>query len=207
VIVLRVPGALAYRNLALRVVTVACKMAFGQDAEQEGSDFEAQAVSAFGEAFNNIAIHGYEGRAPGPVEIDLQWTHDELVVKITDEGRSFDPGSVDPPDLDELPEGGMGLFIMRSFVDSLDYQPGPPNVLRLVKRIHRSGGELTSPPPPPVATPGDDGGGVRAGSSSGGSDRPAARSGWKLRAIVPDVEGGGASGNPVERAAFGARRS
>jgi serine/threonine-protein kinase RsbW len=53
---------------------------------------------------------------------------------MTDTGQSFDPDTIGPPELDELPEGGMGLFIMRSFMDEVDYHPGPPNVLRLKKR-------------------------------------------------------------------------
>ena len=131
---LRVPGSLAYRNLALRVVTSACRMALGRDAEQEGGDFEVQTVSAFGEAFNNIAIHGYADRTPGSIDLEISWNTEAIVIQMTDTGLSFDPATIEPPELDELPEGGMGLFIMRSFMDEVDYQAGPPNVLRLIKR-------------------------------------------------------------------------
>jgi hypothetical protein len=37
----------------------------------------------------------------------------------------------------------MGLFIIRSFMDEVDYQAGPPNVLRMVKRrASRAEGEI-----------------------------------------------------------------
>jgi serine/threonine-protein kinase RsbW len=138
VIRLRVPGTLKYRSVALRVVTEACRLVRGRDAEQDaehdGDDFEAQTVSAFGEAFNNVAIHGYADVTPGEVDIEVDWTAEEIVIQVTDTGRTFDPETIGPPALDELPEEGMGLFIMRSFMDEVDYRPGPPNVLRLKKR-------------------------------------------------------------------------
>jgi serine/threonine-protein kinase RsbW len=144
VILLRVPGTLEFRNLVLRAVSEACRIA--QHDEWEGASLEAQTVSAVGEAFNNVAIHGYADGPPGEVVLEIGWTNDEIVMKITDTGLSFDPEQVELPDLDALPEGGMGLFIIRSFMDEVDYQSGPPNVLRLVKnRTLRSEGEVTPP--------------------------------------------------------------
>jgi serine/threonine-protein kinase RsbW len=144
---LRVPGALAYRHLAIRLVSTACKMALDVPADRQsfsqaesGDDFEAEVVSAFGEAFNNIAVHGFAGLAPGPVQIEVGWDEEKLVITCVDSGRTFDPDAVALPELDELPEGGMGLFIMRSCMDEVAYQPGPPNVLRLVKFLGRGSG-------------------------------------------------------------------
>ena len=37
------------------------------------------------------------------------------------------------PDLATLPEGGMGLYMMHSFVDEVVYRAGSPNVLTLTK--------------------------------------------------------------------------
>ncbi len=143
-ILLRVPGTLEYRNLVLRAVSEACRIA--QHDDLEGASLEAQTVSAVGEAFNNIAIHGYADGPPGEVFMEISWTHDEIVMQISDTGLSFDPEQVELPDLDALPEGGMGLFIIRSFMDEVDYQSGPPNVLRLVKnRTLGSEGEVTPP--------------------------------------------------------------
>jgi serine/threonine-protein kinase RsbW len=122
-----------YRHLAIRLVSTACKVgAFA------GDDFEAEVVSACGEAFNNIAIHGYPGREPGHVTIDVAWDRDRLAITFVDDGIAFDPRSAAPPDLDDLPERGMGLFIIRTCVDELDYRPGPPNVLCLVKLANKS---------------------------------------------------------------------
>ena len=81
-------------------------MAQGREEEQEGDEFEAQAVSAFGEAFNNVAIHGYRDLAPGNVDIEISWTQEQIVIEMSDSGRTFDPDATPPPALDELPEGG-----------------------------------------------------------------------------------------------------
>jgi serine/threonine-protein kinase RsbW len=141
VILLRVPGTLEYRNLALRAVSTACRIA--QHDEGEGTTLEAQTLSAIGEAFNNVVLHSYAGRPAGDVVVEINWTRNEIVMQITDDGLSFDPKQVELPDLDALPEGGMGLFIIRSFMDEVDYQAGPPNVLRMVKRhAIRAEGEM-----------------------------------------------------------------
>ena len=140
-ILLRVPGTLEYRKLALRAVSEACRIA--QHDEWEGTSLEEQAVSALGEAFNNVVLHSYAGRPAGDVVVEITWTRNEIVMQITDDGLSFDPTQVELPDLDALPEGGMGLFIIRSFMDEVDYQAGPPNVLRMVKRrAIRAEGEI-----------------------------------------------------------------
>lgn len=172
---LRVPGTLKYRSVALRVITEACRLADGRDAEQDGDEFEAQMVSAFGEAFNNVAIHGYAGVSPGEVDIEVDWSPDEIVIQMTDNGRTFDPETIGPPELDDLPEGGMGLFIMRSFMDEVDYHAGPPNVLRLKKR--RGGEEERGPDEfPPFSEE----------SSKPPDDEAtsADRSDWRMNAVV-----------------------
>ena len=45
-----------------------------------------------------------------------------LTVSVSDQGDGFQPELVPAPDLESLPEGGMGLFIMRSFMDEVRYQ-------------------------------------------------------------------------------------
>jgi serine/threonine-protein kinase RsbW len=142
---LRVPGAIGYRHLAIRLVSTACKMAL-EGASGEDDDFENEVVSAFGEAFNNIAVHGYRGLVPGSIQVEVDWDDTRLMITVIDTGRTFDPGAVALPNLDELPENGMGLFIMHGCMDEVDYRPGPPNVLRLVK-LRARGGMLPSAPP------------------------------------------------------------
>lgn len=69
---------------------------------------------------------------------------DYIEIEIRESGASFDIAQVTSPDLQSLPEGGMGLFIVRSFVDELWYEPGPTNVWSLVKYRSRAAASARS---------------------------------------------------------------
>jgi serine/threonine-protein kinase RsbW len=140
---LRVPGALKYRDLAVRAVAAACKLVGtvenGTGPMRLNREFDDQVVSAFSEAFNNAALHSYRGRSPGDVEIELDVGADSLTIRIIDYGNSFDIRDVPEPNLDELPESGLGIFIIKSFMDEVTYQAGAPNVLSMIKRLSKEG--------------------------------------------------------------------
>jgi serine/threonine-protein kinase RsbW len=153
VVELRVPGDLRWRNPVLRFVTEACRLISrgpSADDDTEATTFEAEAVSAFGEAFNNVAIHGYGATSSGLVTIRIEWLRDRLIISMMDEGQTFDPSSVLPPNLDDLPESGMGIYIMKSFMDQVVYQPGPPNRLHLTKIRSPRSDRGMQPPQDPV---------------------------------------------------------
>jgi serine/threonine-protein kinase RsbW len=148
---LSVPGTLKYRALVLRVVASSCKLLRPRSANlQEASHgeltdnaFVEQLVSAIGEAFNNVAIHGYCDGRSGQVHLDITANADGIAVCMADYGVTFDLSLAMPTrpsnEPDDLPESGMGLFIIRSFIDGISYRPasaaGQPNVLRLFKRF------------------------------------------------------------------------
>lgn len=133
---LQIEGRLEHRDLVLRVVAAACRLAcLARGRADLHGHTRTYVLSAVGEAFNNIALHGYRDRPMGNVEIEIAFTDDRLAIALSDWGTSFDPCTVPPPDLDSLPESGMGVFIMRSFVDEIQYAPGAPNVLTLIKRL------------------------------------------------------------------------
>jgi serine/threonine-protein kinase RsbW len=144
VIHLCIPGELTYRDLVTRAVTKMCAIAAAKRLGISGSqapaaeaakelEFSHEMVSAVGEAFNNIVIHGYEHAPDKEVTVVMRIDDACVEVELRDDGRSFDPDAVDEPDLAGLPEGGMGLYIIRSFVDEVRYRPGDPNVLVLRK--------------------------------------------------------------------------
>jgi serine/threonine-protein kinase RsbW len=134
---LQVPGVLQFRDLCIRVVAAACKLvpARGTVASEAYASFDDEVISAFGEAFNNAAIHSYRGQPAGRVDIEIDVANDHITLRICDYGRSFDPTAVLDPDLDSLPESGLGLYIMRSFMDTVLYQAGAPNVLSMTKHL------------------------------------------------------------------------
>lgn len=141
IIRLEVQGILDHRDVALRTVSAACRLPFRDAREDSFQEFRTHVVSAVGEAFNNIALHGYRNRAPGLVSIEVAATHDQLSIELTDYGVTFDPRTLPAPDLESMPESGLGVFIIRSFMDDVEYTPGPPNVLKLTKRVSGTNGK------------------------------------------------------------------
>lgn len=121
-----VPSRLEYRDLAIRMVASACKL-----VPDPRGKLSIEVVSAFGEALNNVILHG--GPHTGDIEIEVELGDDRLTVRLMDHGKSLDLQAVPAPDLDSLPESGLGVFIMRSFMDEVTYRAGKPNVLSMTK--------------------------------------------------------------------------
>lgn len=147
VIRLTVPGTLRYRGVAVRVVAEAARLVSGsaqRDPEDPLSNdvrdpFDTAVVSAFMEIFNNVAIHAYARKGGGAIEIAITPSDLELVIEVRDHGHPFDIEGVAPLpselDADSLPEGGMGIHIAKTMLDEMTYEPGPPNLWRLRKRL------------------------------------------------------------------------
>jgi serine/threonine-protein kinase RsbW len=151
VIRLTLPADLRFRDVAVRVVAEACRMIVRPRAPQDSSvtpvtsattssppldlsdRFSAETVSAVSEIFNNIAIHGFADRPAGNIDIEMIVARDHIAIEICDQGAPFDLSQVPLPELDKLPESGMGIHIAKACVDELDYTPGPPNVWRMTK--------------------------------------------------------------------------
>jgi len=144
---LTVPGMLRYRAIAVRVVAEAARLVSGS-ALRDATDaldsdvrdpFDLAVVSAFAEIFNNVAIHAYQRKGGGTIEIAITPGDRELTIEVRDTGRPFDIDEVAPlpTELDEasLPEGGMGIHIAKTMLDEMIYEPGPPNLWRLCKRL------------------------------------------------------------------------
>ena len=121
------PGRLEYRDLAIRLVASACKL-----VPTGGDDFSNEVVSAFSEALNNVVVHG-RAAAEESIEIEIEIGADRLTLRLKDHGTPFDPRTVPPPDLESLPESGLGAFIIRSFMDEVSYVAGSPNTLAMTK--------------------------------------------------------------------------
>jgi serine/threonine-protein kinase RsbW len=137
IVALTVPAKIECRDMVLRTVSAACKLVMPH-ARVRGSyqsELTHHLVSAVSEAYNNIVLHGYAGREPGSIEVHFESCREWMRIMIKDTGISFDPSQAIPPDLDSLPESGLGVFIMRSLVDEMTYEAGETNVLTLLKRL------------------------------------------------------------------------
>jgi anti-sigma regulatory factor (Ser/Thr protein kinase) len=95
-------------------------------------------VLAVDEMVTNIIIHGYQGQ-PGFVEIEVAARDDALIIQLHDQGPSFDPTVVPPPDLsvpfDERPPGGLGIYLTRKVMDEVHHHvtAAHGNELTLIK--------------------------------------------------------------------------
>lgn len=91
------------------------------------------------EVVNNGINHGNKRDLQKTVTLELRLNTDKVVVTVTDQGGSFDPDEVEDP-LDEknlLREVGRGLFIVRSFMDSVEISRAANGgtIVTLTKRI------------------------------------------------------------------------
>src|SRR3954451_10514331 len=111
---LTVLGVLEHRDIVLRAVSAACKLVTAQPHGREWQEFQAQVVSAVSEAFNNLVLHGYRGRRDGRVDLVIRPSAGGIEIEVRDWGKGFDPKKVPLPELEAMPESGMGLFIMQS---------------------------------------------------------------------------------------------
>lgn len=133
-------GRVQHRDVVLRAVAAACKLVRdqpGQAADAAWNEFRMQVVTAVSEAFNNVVLHAYAGREDGIIEMDIRTRRNHISVELRDFGDSFDPDDVPAPDIDRLPESGLGMFIMKELMD-VSYRAGHPNVLVLSKQFVRT---------------------------------------------------------------------
>ena len=95
---------------------------------------------AIEEHLTNILSYGYEPGAPPHVVIQLKTDAESLRVEIKDNGKPFNPLAAPPVDtslpLEDKPVGGLGVHLMRQFMDELSYsREAGKNVLRMEKRL------------------------------------------------------------------------
>ena len=107
------------------------------------SSFAADSlVVAVDEAISNILLHAYDVVADPAVTIEAVADAEGVAVALADRGRPFSPLDWSPPMLmggaAARPVGGLGIHLMRTLVDRLDYRrEGQSN--RLILRKKRAG--------------------------------------------------------------------
>jgi len=81
---------------------------------------------ALDELITNTVSYGLRGVSRPKIEITLQVSENRLVLTMEDNGRPFDPTRNTNPDLsspvDERPVGGLGLHLIKTFADRVDYE-------------------------------------------------------------------------------------
>jgi serine/threonine-protein kinase RsbW len=88
------------------------------------------------EATVNAIKHGNFDNPKDTVRITIQIQENELNIKVYDHGQGFDLESVPLPDFEHPKEGGMGIFFIRTLMDSVTYtRQGDCNVLEIIKYL------------------------------------------------------------------------
>lgn len=83
-------------------------------------------------------VRNYSGASA--VELELETDGSHLKIMVSDDGQPFDPTAAPEPDLtlpiDQRPIGGLGIHMMRRFMDRLEYRrEGDRNQLVMVKSL------------------------------------------------------------------------
>lgn len=95
---------------------------------------------ALEEVLMNVITHGSDGTRVPRVRIRFGQTGERFVMEIADDGIAFDPLDAPEPDLeadlDDRPIGGLGVYLVRQLMDSVNYHhEGGRNVLTVSKAI------------------------------------------------------------------------
>ncbi len=88
------------------------------------------------EATSNAIKHADSSNPKDTVRINIDIQEHELIIRVYDHGQGFDLETIPSPDFDHPKEDGMGLFFIRTLMDSVTYKnKGDSNILEIRKRL------------------------------------------------------------------------
>ena len=92
------------------------------------------------EAVTNVIDYAYPNGTEGNINITIEADENRIRFILSDSGAEFDPTGVSKADttltVDERPIGGLGVFLVRNLMDSINYERvDGKNVLRMEKRF------------------------------------------------------------------------
>jgi len=100
-------------------------------------------VLAVDEAVSNVICHGYANDPNNQVELSMRCVQDAkegagLEIRIRDYGKQIDPAEIRGRALDDVRPGGLGVHIMRSLMNSVEYTRAEGGGMLLTMRKFRS---------------------------------------------------------------------
>ena len=90
------------------------------------------------EAVTNVIDYAYPNNTEGNISVTIEADESRIRFILSDSGAEFDPTGVSKADttlsVDERPIGGLGVFLVRNLMDSINYERSEgKNILRLEK--------------------------------------------------------------------------
>ena len=109
------------------------------------SDLTYRLTLSLDEIVSNVIRHGYSDTNDHVVEVRLS-VHDGVVTSvIEDDGHPYDPRESPEPDLsmpvEQRGPGGLGIFLVRQMMDSIDYARRDGRNILTVTASRREGDE------------------------------------------------------------------
>lgn len=103
-------------------------------------DTEYDLKLALDEVVANVARHAYPEGEKHQFTLEIEVNDAEFMARLEDAGKAFDPTAHPAPNLDapveERSEGGLGIYLVRQIMTSVDYQrAGGKNILTLRKKL------------------------------------------------------------------------
>jgi len=129
------------RTVRKAISTMASEVPFSTEEWQ-------QVKTCVAEAVNNAIIHAYGRQAGHEVAVEIRLEKDRVVCTVADRGRAVPKEAfgrkprldVSAEEVEKLPEGGMGLYIMHQVMDRIEYESRDGrNVLTLTRFVRKAG--------------------------------------------------------------------
>ncbi len=99
------------------------------------SDEIDRIILAVDEALANVIRHGYGGPCEQPIDVCIrQFRLDgqpAISITIRDFGKQFDPTAIVSRSLDDVRPGGLGVHIIRTVMDEVNYAPAAGGGMQL----------------------------------------------------------------------------
>ena len=125
---------LAYRDTIGAILRHVCN---NLEAQGEPANLGHQVLSAFNEAFNNLVSHGGDQVDEKDVAVTIMVKNKQLIIEMNDDAKGFKPPTRIPA-IKNPRESGMGLLIIKEFMDFHDYKhisETGVNTLRMVRNL------------------------------------------------------------------------
>jgi anti-sigma regulatory factor (Ser/Thr protein kinase) len=97
---------------------------FGQGHMLSGNVIH-DATLALEEVVSNIILYAYADEDEHEIEVGMGINQDQLIFKVKDDGKAFNPLKNPDPDVckpfEEREIGGLGIYIVKNLMDELEY--------------------------------------------------------------------------------------